>query len=68
MEVCCVHRDEITYPSAEVNLELEGRKKTARVALIPNVPVEVVLGLADHPPTRQGGESLMVLTRAQRRR
>ncbi len=67
MEVCCVHGDKVNYPSAEVDLEIDGWTRTPKVALIPNVPVEVVLGLADHPPVSQKGESLMVLTRAQRR-
>ena len=42
VKVKCVHGDVIAYPSAIVDLKLDGWEGSIRVALVPNVPVEHV--------------------------
>ncbi len=76
--VCCVHGDEKTYPLALVTVELEGWERVLEVALVPDVPVDVILGIGDsHPldklesnpsPARTTeARSLAVVTRARAR-
>jgi len=60
-----MHGDVIAYPSAIVDLKLDGWEGSIRVALVPNVPVDVVLAWDDHPTAELN--SLMVTTRAHRR-
>jgi len=43
----CVHGNEIPYSSAQVRLETEGWGRTMKVALIPEVPVDVLLGVRE---------------------
>jgi len=45
VRVQCVHGNEILYPSAQVRLETDGWGRTMKVALIPEVPVDVLLGV-----------------------
>ena len=40
----CVHSDSVPYPTATVRLRLGEWEKTARVAVVPNLPVDVLLG------------------------
>ena len=65
VRVQCIHSDEISYPSAIVNLNLDGWERSIKVALVPNVPVDVVLRHDD--PSTVTQKSLMVTTRAQER-
>jgi len=45
VRVQCVHGKEILYPSAQVRLKTDGWGRTIKVALIPEVPVDVLLGV-----------------------
>ena len=47
VRVQCVHGNEILYPSAQVRLETDGGGRTMKVALIPEVPVDILLGVRD---------------------
>ena len=47
INVVCVHGDSVDYPTAEVDLEMGGRIKKAKVALVPGVPVDVLIGIKD---------------------
>ena len=67
VRVQCIHGHEISYPSAIVNLNLDGWERSIKVALVPNVPVDVVLR-RDDPSTVTQKKSLMVTTRARERR
>ena len=60
-----VHGDVIAYPSAIVDLRIDGWEREITVALVPDVPVDVVLAWSDHCPTM---ELSLVTTRAQKRR
>ena len=46
-ELVRVHGNEILYPSAQVRLETDGEGRTMKVALIPEVPVDILLGVRD---------------------
>ena len=68
MRVQCVHGNEILYPSAQVRLETDGWGRTMKVALIPEVPVDVLLGVRDSISLGQElKECLTVTTRAQKK-
>ena len=47
LRVQCVHENEILYPSAQVRLETDGRGRIMKVALIPEVPVDILLDVRD---------------------
>lgn len=47
INVVCVHGDSVGYPTAEVDLEMGGRIKKTKVALVPGVPVDVLIGIKD---------------------
>lgn len=67
VKVNCVHGDVITYPSALVDLKIDGWEREITVALVPDVPVDVVLAWNDHHcPTVELKN--IVATRAQRKR
>ena len=66
VKVKCVHGDIIAYPSATVDLKIDGWEREITVALVPDVPVDVVLAWSDHYPTAEFKS--LVTTRAQRRR
>ena len=60
----CVHGKEILYPSAQVRLETDGWGRTMKVALIPEVPVNVLLGVRDSiSPGQELKDCLNVTTR-----
>ncbi len=78
--VRCAHGDMVLYPLAEVELELEGRKRTVKAAVSETLPVSVLLG-TDVPELGQllrvnpssvhsegVEEALVVTTRAQQKR
>ena len=46
-ELVRVHGNEILYPSAQFRLETDGGGRTMKVALIPEVPVDILLGVRD---------------------
>ena len=48
VKVQCVHGDVIAYPSAIVDVEIAGWERQNTVAMIPEVPVDVVLAWSDH--------------------
>ena len=69
--VLCVHGDLLEYPTAEVRLEMDGREKKTKVALIPDVPVEVIIGTDDFDLEKQPKPpnlSMAVTTRSQSRK
>ena len=66
VKVKCVHGDIIAYPSATVDLKIDGWEREITVALVSDVPVDVVLAWSDHYPTAEFKS--LVTTRAQRRR
>jgi hypothetical protein len=66
VRVRCIHGDDISYPSAIVNLNLDGWERSIKVALAPHTPVDVVLRHDD--PSTMARKSLMATTRAQERR
>ncbi len=68
--VLCVHGDQVAYPTAEVELCLDGLAKEATVVVTPNLPVPVLLGrdIFDASSSKELPQAnLMVQTRAQRR-
>ena len=65
VKIKCVHGDVITYPSATVDLKIDGWERKITVAFIPDVPVDVVLAWSDHSLTVEVNH--LVTTRAQRR-
>ena len=65
VKIKCVHGDVITYLSATVDLKIDGWEMKITVALIPDVPVDVVLAWSDHSLTVEVNH--LVTTRAQRR-
>ena len=60
-----MHGDVIANPSVQVEVEINGWEREITVALIPEVPVDVVLAWSDCYPTT---ELSFVTTRAQKRR
>ena len=71
----CAHGDIITYPVADLNLEVSGRTVRARAAVADKLPVSVLLG-TDLPElgsllcintanAEEGAEDALVTTRAQ---
>ena len=48
VKVKCVHGDVITYPSAIVELKIDGWEREITVVLVPDVPVDVVPAWNDH--------------------
>ena len=66
VKVKCVHGDVITYPSATVYLKINVWERKITVALVPDVPVDVVLAWSDHSPTAEVKN--LVTTSTQRSR
>ena len=56
---------EMQYPSATVDLKIDSWERKITVALVPDVPVDVVLAWSDHSPTAEANS--LVTTRAKRR-
>ena len=44
----CVHGDIVSYPVANVTCELDGWKKEVSVAVVPSLPVDVLVGCNNH--------------------
>ena len=64
VRVQCVHGSEILYPSAQTRLETDGWGRTMKVALIPEVPIDILLGVRDSiSPGQELKECLTVTTR-----
>ena len=71
----CVHGDQLTYPTAVVLLEINGWSKVLKVALVPQMPVDMIVGAGDYCPdgilptlahkNDEPGCCLMVTTRSQ---
>ena len=77
MPIQCVHGDQLIYPTAEVLLEVDGWSKSLRVALVPQVPVDMIVGTSDYCPdgilpvaahNNDATRSLMVTTRSQKQK
>ena len=47
INVVCVHGDSVDYLTAKVDLELGGWIRKTKVALVPGVPVNVLIGIKD---------------------
>ena len=47
INVVCVDGDSVDYPTAEEDLEMGGLIKETKVALVPGVPVDVLIGVKD---------------------
>ena len=43
----CVHGYSVDYPTAEVDLEMDGWAKKTKLALVPEVPVDVLTGIRE---------------------
>ena len=70
----CVHGDQLTYPTADVLLEIDGWSRILKVALVPQMPVDMIVGAGDYCPDgflptlaqkNDGPSCLMVTTRSQ---
>ena len=69
VRVQCEHGNDTFYPSAQVRLEIDGWGRTTKVALIPEVPLNVLMGVRDSiSPGKELKECLAVTTRAQKKR
>ena len=69
VRVQCEHGNDTFYPSAQVRLEIDGWGRTTKVALIPEVPLNVLMGVRDSiSPGQELKECLAVTTRAQKKR
>lgn len=55
--VRCVHGDLVHHPSAEVEVGVDGGWKPVRVALIPELPLDLLLGAKDFVHTGPGTTS-----------
>ena len=70
ISVRCIHGDLAYYPSAEVQVGIDGVLKPVRVALIPETPVDLLIGVNDFSsgnlPTSDS-HNVMVMTRQQKR-
>lgn len=72
-KVLCVHGDQESYPSATVDIEMDGAVKTLTVTLAPELPsgLDVLIGrdiLLEDKELKTGEQSLAVVTRAQERK
>ncbi|PFX12726.1 Retrovirus-related Pol polyprotein from transposon 17.6 [Stylophora pistillata] len=74
INVVCVHGDSVDYSTAEVDLEMGGWIKKTKVALVPGVPVDVLIGIKDFdlseeiPSQSNCAHNLAVMTRSQTRK
>ena len=50
MPIQCVHGDQLTYPTAVVLLKIDGWSKVLKVALVPQMPVDMIVGAGDYCP------------------
>ena len=66
----CVHGDAMSYRTAQVTLEIGGWLKELSVAVVPKLPVDVLISWDDYISVSEtsGITSLAVLTRAQRKK
>lgn len=64
VSVKCVHGDTLSYPVAEVKLQVDGIDNVARVVAVPSLPVPVLLGrdLVRDLLEGDGGHSFAVIT------
>ncbi|KAL7883860.1 hypothetical protein SRHO_G00015180 [Serrasalmus rhombeus] len=68
LKVKCVHGDEVVYPTAEVNMEIQGQTYLLTVGVMQNSPYKVILGrdvpvLIDLLTDRQNESEVLVATR-----
>ena len=74
INVVCVHGDSVDYPTAEVDLEMGGWINKTKVALVPGVPVDVLIGIKDFDFSEEissqsnCAHNLAVMTRSQTRK
>ena len=47
-ELECVHGDSISYPTARVVLEINGWSKELSAAVVPKLPVDVLISWTDY--------------------
>ena len=66
----CVHGDSISYPTAQIALNICGWSKELSVAVVPKLPVDVLISWKDYTAATKssGTTSLAVVTRFQRRK
>ena len=66
----CVHGDSISYPTARVALDINGWSKELSAAVVPKLPVDVLISWADYMSVGKpsGTTSLAVVTRSQRKK
>ena len=62
MKVKCVHGDVITFPSAVVDLKINGWEGKIKVAVVPDVPVDVVLAWDDRTTCAEELKSMVTAT------
>lgn len=74
VDVCCIHGDKVSYPVAEVAIEVEGQCYTLSVGVLQTLPYQVVLGrdlpiltelIAKHSCQTETIESLLAVTRSK---
>ena len=68
MPIQCVHGDQLAYPTADVLLEVDGWSRVLKVAVVPQMPVDMIVGADDCPDgilSSLSCKSLMVTTRSQ---
>lgn len=47
-ELECAHGDSISYPTAQVTLKIDGWSKELSVAVVPKLPVDVLISWRDY--------------------
>ena len=70
ISVRCVHGDLAYYPTAEVQVGIDGVLEPVRVALIPEMPVDLLIGVNDFSSGRvptNVNHNMVVMTRQQKR-
>lgn len=74
INVICVYGDSVDYPTAEVDLEMDGWAKKTKVALVPEVPVDVLIWIKDFDLSQEMStqshcaHNLAVMARSQTKR
>ena len=66
----CVHGDTVSYPTVVVHLQIGSWQREARVVVVPELPVPVLLGRDLYDQVEGGGpvQGFAVVTRSARRR
>ena len=70
-ELQCVHGDTASYPVADVTCKLDGWKKEVAVAVVPGLPVDLLIDCDDHllfAGVISNNSSLPVMTRSQKQK